>query len=78
MQGLGAAAPSGAGESGWLGGRKPPLPSRGVVSLQKNYLTFGGEKRTIKKMRGAKIAHGFSSRRFYETAFTHQLYGGGY
>ena len=35
LRGLGAAAPSGAGESGWFGGRKPPLPSRGVVSLQK-------------------------------------------
>ena len=34
LRGLGAAAPSGAGESGWFGGRKPPLPSRGVVSLQ--------------------------------------------
>ena len=33
-RGLGAAAPSGAGESGWFGGRKPPLPSRGVVSPQ--------------------------------------------
>ena len=42
MQGLGAAAPSGAGESGWFGGRKPPLPSRGVVSLQ--ILLLKGEK----------------------------------
>ena len=31
---LRAAALSGAGERGWFGGRKPPLPSRGVVSLQ--------------------------------------------
>ncbi len=34
LRGLGAAAPSGAGESGWFGGRKPPLPSRGGSSLQ--------------------------------------------
>ena len=34
LRGLGAAAPSGAGEGGWFGGRKPPLPSRGDSSLQ--------------------------------------------
>ena len=39
-QGLGAAAPSGAGESGWFGGRKPPLSSRGVVSLQNEPATL--------------------------------------
>lgn len=34
MRGLGAAALSGAGEGGWLGGRNPPLPSRGGLSIQ--------------------------------------------
>ena len=42
---LGAVVPSGAGESGWLGGRKPPLPSRGVVSLQIKFRRFQAEKK---------------------------------
>ena len=49
LRGLGAAAPSGAGEGGRFGGRKPPLPSRGGSSLQEFARFQAGRYPTARK-----------------------------
>ena len=51
-RGLGTAAPSGAGEGGWFGGRKPPLPSRGGSSLQDVLTASKREEKQKENVRG--------------------------